>query len=72
MTLKTFITIFILVIFLFSITGCAISKQTFGADLKEEPAQINSAGDAAEGGEDVAEGLDGVTRDLEELEEIVK
>lgn len=72
MTLKIFISVFVLVILLIGMTGCALSKQTFEADLKEEPAQINSAGDAAEGGEDVVEGLDDVTNDLEELEEIVK
>lgn len=70
MKLRFFIISIILIIVL--LNGCIKTKQAFETELKEEPTEISDVEEASKGSEDVVEGLDEISGDLDELEEIVK
>lgn len=67
MKLKNFIFIFILSLLVLNIMGCSIQQAE-----DEGPVKIDNAQEAAQGGDEVVDGLDDITSDLDEIEDIVK
>ena len=67
MNMKKIFMAFIFVILLLSIIGC--SSQV---DNSDKPVEIGNEVEAAEGSENVVEGLDEVTTELEEIKDLLK